>query len=249
MALKEGRCPNCGSILSLDTVAEKGHCLFCDAVFDNKTAFEIAANPKGVVFPNLPQPKYEGPTLDPKLPGTLPGQLGKSKQSQPAIKKSTKPAPAVPMVQRQEVKIPDMRLSTKTKLIAFALTVAALLIIAALSVPGITARDTNRAKLVDEMSTIAPFAINITTDVAISRMDNSHLLIAADTAISEAEMISLFKNYCLKRAEIQGIPTSDFKQTYGQVIVKLVTPEGGFIISEPESQAELENGAALVKLS
>lgn len=249
MALKEGRCPNCGSILSLESAAEKGHCLFCDAVFDNRTAFEIAANPKGVVFPNLPQPKYEGPALDPRLPGTLPGQASKNKQSQPAIKKSTKPAPAIPVAERQTVKIPDMRLTMKTKLIAFAITVAVLLIIAALSVPGITARDENRARLVAEMSAIAPFTINQTTDVAISRMDNSSLLIAADEAVSEADMIRLFKNYCERRAAIQGIPANDFRQVYGRVTVKLVTPGGGYKIAEPQSQTDLDSGSAIVDLS
>jgi hypothetical protein len=62
MPLKEGRCPNCGSILQLNTAAEKGHCLFCDAVFENTQAFDIADNPGEYTYPNLPQPSMKDPT-------------------------------------------------------------------------------------------------------------------------------------------------------------------------------------------
>jgi hypothetical protein len=61
MQLKEGRCPNCGSLLQLDATKDQGHCLFCDAVFASKEAFDIAANPAGVTFPNLPSPNMRGP--------------------------------------------------------------------------------------------------------------------------------------------------------------------------------------------
>ena len=62
-ALKEGLCVNCGSLLMLESRNEKGHCLFCDAVFDNKEAFRAKAEPDQFTFPNEPQPPYEGPNL------------------------------------------------------------------------------------------------------------------------------------------------------------------------------------------
>ncbi len=247
MAIKEGRCPNCGSILNLDPAAEKGHCLFCDAVFDNKTAFEIAANPKDAEFPNLPQPKYEGPNLDPRSIGGSSGLASKSKQSQPAVKKAK--APAAAGYVHKEIKMPDMRLSKKTKIKALIITLVALAVIAAVSVPIVLQRNTTRARLVSEMSSVAPFSVNPEKDVAISQTSNSYLLIASPEAVDEADMIKLFKNYCEKRASIQDIDLDDFGRAYGKVTVKLVTPSGGYLIAEPGDMASIESGAAIVKLS
>lgn len=244
MALKEGRCTNCGSILNLDPAAEKGHCLFCDAVFDNKTAFEVAANPQGVEFPNLPQPKYEGPNLDPKAINASGLPANRPKQAQ-QVKKS-KPAPLY--VPNESIKMPDMRVSFKTKIIAIIVAVVVLGIIAAISVPVVMNRDNTRTKIMASMSTVAPFSVDVEKDVAISRLSNSYLLIASDAAVSKDDMLTLYKNYCAKRAEIQNISLSNFGKAYGEVTVKLVSPDGGYLIDHPADQVALDNGTALVEL-
>ena len=71
MPLKEGKCINCGSLLMLDPSMPKGHCPFCDCVFDNEEAFRAFQHPEEFTFPNDPQPPYTGPSLVP-----LPYQRG-----------------------------------------------------------------------------------------------------------------------------------------------------------------------------
>lgn len=247
MNIKEGRCPNCGSILNLNATAEKGHCLFCDAVFDNKTAFEIAASPKGVVFPNLPQPKYSGPNLDPGSvsAAAVAGHL--QKQSQAAKKTERKEPPAI-YIPKEPTKLPGIKLSPKTKRLVLIISVSLLVIIAAIFVPLFLNRDHVRAELISQMEQIAPFSVNTEQAVTIHRTDNSFLIIAAGTSVSEVDMIKLFRNYCQQRAKAMKLDLDNFNRVYKPVTVKLVTPEGGYLIAEPKNESELESGSAIVKL-
>lgn len=128
MQLKEGRCPNCGSILQLDADAEKGHCLFCDAVFENEEAFEIAKNPSAYTFPNLPQPKYEGPSLDPKVTAGAAQQVKKTK-------KKEKPPPPPVYVPKEPVELPDISLPTKVKVRILLISLAVIIAIVGISAP------------------------------------------------------------------------------------------------------------------
>lgn len=246
MALKDGRCPNCGSIVHLDTTSEKGHCLFCDAVFDNTAAFEIAANPQGVVFPNEPQPKYEGPNLNPGSSASISAQRQKQSQNQQAKKPVQAPSG---YVMKEPVKIPSIVVPRKLKLQIFGSLIAVILIIAAIVVPLTLNRDSVRAQLLSEMKTIAPFTVDVAQDVAIAGTGNDQLLIATSEDVTEADMLTLFKAFCNKRAQIQNNNSTDFNSIYGPVTVKLVTPQGGWLIDRPEDQAALDSGSAIKTLN
>jgi hypothetical protein len=247
MAIREGRCPNCGSILQLDSAAEKGHCLFCDAVFDNSDAFEIAANPSGVTFPNLPQPKYEGPSLEPRSAGLTSGQGGQRlKQVQPV--KKAKPVPPPAYVHKEPIKLPDIRLSKKTKLRILVISLIVIAVIAGIGVPTVISRDQERARLLGEMGSIASFSLDAENAVTFRRANNSYLLAASAESISQAEMVALFKAYCEKRAAGRKIDLTDFNRVYGSITVKLVTPDGGYLIDRPSDLGALNSGSAVIKL-
>ncbi len=245
MALKEGRCPNCGSILQLDAAAEKGHCLFCDAVFENTAAFDIAADPAGVVFPNTPQPKYEGPSLDPHMAGGQ--QALKQTQAQPA-KKKAKPAPPPVYVHKEPIKLPDIKLSRKTKLRIILISIIAAALIAGIGVPVVMTRNANRQALLQSIEALAPFAVDADSSVAIWHTNNNYVILSTPDKVTESEMVDFFEAFCRKRAEVMSIDTQDFSKAYSRVTVKLVTPEGGYLIAKPGSQADLDNGTAVEKL-
>lgn len=240
MAIKEGRCPNCGSILNLDSNSEKGHCLFCDAVFENSTAFEIAQNPAGYDFPNEPQPKYEGPNLQPQQKSGSHGGKAVDRQP-PQTAKKKKPAPPKAYVHKEPIKLPDTKLSPKMKRRVIIGTLALLILIAAISVPLIITRDNNRAQLVEAMPQIAPFAVDAESDVVLRRLNNSFLLIAAQELVTPDQMVDLFKAFAEKRAEIHSYSQEDFRRVYGSVTVRLITPEGGYQIANPKTMVELED--------
>lgn len=241
MPIKEGRCPNCGSILQLDAVAEKGHCLFCDAVFENKTSFAIAEDPAGHTFPNLPQPKYEGPSLQPNLAR---GQGGPQGQVQKP-KKKPKPAPPPVYIPKEPTKLPDIRLPGKVKLRILLISLVTILVIAGISIPVIMNRNSVRQVLAASIDSLAPFTVDPDRDVAIWHTANNYLMVATADSVTQAEMIAFFKAYCDKRAEVAGIDTGDFKRVYGQVTVKLVYPDGGYLIDRPASLADIDSGKAV----
>ncbi len=240
MSIQEGRCPNCGSILQVDAKAEKGHCLFCDAVFPVSEALEIADNPAEHSFPNLPQPKYEGPSLQPQ------GGKGQSAPAKP--KKKPKPAPPPVYIPQEPVKLPDVRLSRKVKMRILLISVVAILLIAGTVVPLIMQRNKVRQALLADLSGLASFTIDTTQDAAIRHTANNYLLLATKDSVSESEMIDFFKAFCEKRAEITGTDPDNFAKTYGRVTVKLVFADGGYEISQPASLAELEDGQAVTLL-
>ncbi len=251
MAIKDGRCPNCGSIVHLDPNAEKGHCMFCDAVFDNQRAFEIAENPEGVEFPNDPQPPYDGPNLQ---PGRSNGSVartsgsGKSKKKQPAKTTKTEVAKPKEYVMKEPVKLPDFKLSKPVKLKIAGIILAVVIILSAIMAPLIISRDAVRSDLLDSMGTLAPFTVDTERAVAIERFSNSYLLVASGDSISQEDAISFFIAFCQKRAELIEIDSTQAK-AYSAVTMKLVTPDGGWLIKEPVDLAAVESGSAVKPLA
>ena len=115
---------------------EKGHCLFCDAVFDSAQAIEIASDPTGVEFPNLPQPKYEGPDLRPGAGAAIPA--AKAKRQPPAPKKAV---PKAPPIVKEPVQMPDFKLDGKTRIRIILVILLIVVIVAAIAVPLIMRRE------------------------------------------------------------------------------------------------------------
>ena len=251
MAQKEGRCPNCGSLLQLDTKYDQGHCLFCDAVFTADEAYAIIANPEGVTFPNLPQPRYEGPNLNPQL-NPVQAQFrpvvtdGKNKKKQP-VAEATPSQPAY--VPRTDIKAPELKLTIKTRLILIGIALAAIALVVGLSTPPILRRDAVRSQLYAQMPELLPAAVDPGKAVVIHGAGNQRLQVILPEAISEEEAVSLFKDYAARRATLAAIDPADFKKTYGSLTVSIAFPTGGFEIEKPASQAEIDSGAALKKLN
>lgn len=247
MANKDGRCPNCGSLLSLDASAEKGHCLFCDAVFDNKTAFAINENPDGYEFPNEPQPKYEGPSLNSR-PNSTTKQPVQSTFTEETQKKKSRPAPQRAYVHKEPIKLPEIKLPPKIRIKVIIVSIVLALLIAGISTPLIITRNNMRAQLMDSMTEYTPFSVDPERDAVIRRIGNTYLMVVADEAVSEDEMIELFKGFAEKRAELRGLEMDDFSRVYRSVTVKLISPDGGYLLAEPRDAAELDSGAALVAI-
>lgn len=243
MAIKDGRCPNCGSILHLDNSAEKGHCLFCDAVFDTSRALEIAADPAGVEFPNLPQPKYEGPDLSPRSNASKSKTSAKAKSQVPAKKPAE---PKAPQIVKEPVKMPDFKIDARTRNRILLVILAIIVLTTAIAAPLIMSRENARSQLLEAMPSISPFEVVVEKAVNIGRSDNSYLLIVAQNDITQDAAVRLFRNYAEQRAEVYGMDLS--AAIYSPVTVKIVTPEGGWLINRPDDLAAVESGSAVKPL-
>lgn len=249
MAQKEGRCPNCGSILRLNPSSEKGHCLFCDAVFNNEKAFEIAENPAGYEFPNEPQPKYEGPDLNSgsKKKGAAEKKVAKE-PVQPTTKAKRKP-PAKAYTPSEPVKLPPIKLPKRIRKKAILAVVLFFVLLFGIGTPVIMARNEAREEILERLPQVVPFEVEGEQTAVIRRLNNSYLLIVAPEQITEDEMVELFKGFAETRADVRDEDMGDFRRVYGRVTVKLISPDGGYILSSPASEEELYSHEAIRETS
>jgi len=251
MALKEGQCPNCGSLLQLDDKNDQGHCLFCDAVFASEEAFKIAANPAGVTFPNLPQPKYSGPNLNPQL--TNAQLAARATQLEAAKKKDNRNTPAKPAepvyVPRSDIKVPSLKLSVRTRITLSLAAILIIAVVAGISAPMIISRNTTRTGLLAAMAKISPVAVDNDKAVVIHGMKNQYLQVALPEAITADQAAAIFAAYSAERAALMSKDATDFAAVSDDLTVKIVTSTGGFLIERPDNQAAIDDGSAIKSLS
>lgn len=250
MALKEGQCPNCGSLLQLDDKNEQGHCLFCDAVFTAASAYEIAANPAGVTFPNVPQPKYEGPILNPQI--SVAQANARASQIETTRKKEVKAQaktsqPAYQL--REDLKIPDLKLSMKTKIQLSLISLVLVAIVAGITLPIILDRISLRDDLYTAAGDYIPGAVKADQAIVIHGQNSQRLEVALPAAVTAQEAKAIFLAYGARRATIEGTDTADFGKIYSDLTVKIVTPAGGFLIENVMSQADLDGGSVVTTLA
>lgn len=221
MALKEGRCTNCGSILFLEPKNEKGHCLFCDAVFDNSEAFRANLAPDQFTFPNEPQPKYDGPNLDPR-----PSVAVAAPSHRPAVQKKTTPA-----FEPKVTSIPDAKIPPKAKILAVGIMLAVLLVMAAILVPLIVRRDAGR-KAIREAMEPALSGVDWDKHVSLLNMKNDYMIVSLPEAVAESEAKQLFAKFREARTEKAGDGSA-------KVTLRLVSPQGGFVVANENGQEQV----------
>lgn len=244
MTFKEGRCPNCGSILHLDEKAKQGHCLFCDAVFDNSRAFELALDSTGVEFPNEPQPKYEGPNLDPAIKMPAGVKVPPPRKQQPR----TTAEPQPQYVHKEKIKLPEVKLSPRTRLGVILVFVVIIALIVGIGFPMVTKRDADRAAIVDAFEEQLPIKVNAENAIAIRHVANDLLLLALPEDITPEQALEIFEDYSLTRAEVRKETSSGFDRIYGKVEVRIFTPGGGYKISDLKSETDL-NPSSVIALN
>lgn len=231
MALKEGRCPNCGSILMLDPEQEKGHCLYCDAVFDSEQAFKLAENVGDYVFPHETQPKYEGPNLDPKEYRAH-FDVEKLQQSVEAkrLKQEAQKQEGQVSLELSNQAVPELNIPKKQVALVSGIAILIALIFLAIMIPVSLKRDQVKADLTT--SYLEKLDLDPTADVErllIRGNDNSQAVLLLDGKISEEEAASYYEDFCRARAQLLdlNLETDDI---YRNVGMELISTEGSWRI-------------------
>ena len=232
MALKEGRCVNCGSLLYLDPDMPKGHCLFCDCVFDNEDAFRANENPESFTFPNEKQPKYEGPSLTPGRARRGPVVPAPSVAPTPAEKKED-------AYQLPQTKVPNLKIPVKTVVLYSVLTLLIAGILVAVAFPLLTKRNQRQAEIADKFAKALDYPIDREKDIRVQEMTGTEAVVILPQDISAGESIDLFNLYCQIRAEVIELKDTSFKSEKKPVTFRVATPGGGYLIDRPEDEASL----------
>lgn len=235
MALKEGRCINCGSILFLDPQMPEGHCFFCDCVFKNEDAFRASTNPEEFTFPNEPQPKYEGPSL-------TPSQMQRGPVV-PAVNRTARKAAPVDEYVMPEKKVPKLKIPLKTILIMLGVAVVIVGIFAAIAVPTIVKRNAQSLQIGKVFAASLPMGINVEKDLLIQNVGCTSATVILGKDVTLEESIEIFHKYCDARAEVLEIEGGSFDKTRKPVTLRVATPGGGYLIKQPGDEAALKTTA------
>lgn len=238
MALHEGRCTNCGSILMLNKDQELGHCLYCDAVFPTSDALKLAENADGYVFPNLPQEKYEGPNLDP-----LAAHVSFIPAAKPSGSRAAeKTAPAEKFVPSGE-KIPDLNIPLKKKLAVIAVTLAFCLLFAAVMLPLSLRRDRYRAEIVEKLDLEmlqkdSASKAEMGETIEFHGLNNNTVIIVTDSEIDREQAENMYRHVCSMRAEVMGAESKDEKDTFKNVELRVASSKGngGWVVDYSDTE-------------
>lgn len=120
MAIREGRCPNCGSLVQGNTEKEN-YCIFCWAPYSADEAAQLLENSEGHHFPMLPQPEPDEELRSQALAHYTHGSQAQAKPRKTTSakpvqrKKESKLSPAE-QVAKMNAPVPHVEVDRKTLL-------------------------------------------------------------------------------------------------------------------------------------
>ncbi len=210
MALQQGRCKNCGSIISVDTAKEDAVCMFCWAHTDPKEALAIEANPSAYEFPNesMTEPTAEEQAL--AFAAINGGSPVLVKKSQPAIKQSKEkkltPAEKVALAKKD---IYEPTVPTKKKIMIAGVSLGILALIAGIFVPSTLNRNKKRDALKSQMATFISGQTLQDANYSFEGRNNSMLTLVLPEDVSEAEAKEIYNNFKSLRSEVYSLSAED----------------------------------------
>lgn len=207
MAVLQGICKNCGSLVMYNSADEMCECIFCNAVYPIGEVIPIDAELKDIVFPNE---KFE-----------------KNTNSGAKNQYSTMPDRVTPVVERNaksdsldegvetkqfEIQAKDVKAPKKVVAIITGAAAIALIVIISVSLPLYKKRTKVHAKMEDKMHSIVENVIDIditkdengnTAGYAIQGLSCQKVSMLTGDKVEEDKAVLLYNNYCsaLKSAD------------------------------------------------
>lgn len=239
MALKEGRCYNCGSILMLDPQQEKGHCLYCDAVFDSKLAFEIAENPQAYEFKNEKMEKYTGPNLDAtRQTGAMDDAALQAAIEHNAARQALKQQDSVGRLNLSEETIPELKAPKKAVLITILGIVVFFALFFAIAVPMINHREDVRKQLTANFIDAEDLPLSYGENLLIRGGKNDTVIMALKEKPDEDTVKKYWETYARERAKLLDLE-ADAK--YKGLEMEVISADGGYQLSwTPENNLSVK---------
>lgn len=203
MAIREGRCANCGSIINVDS-EKKNYCVFCWAPVDAEQAMALAEDAGEHVFANQVMEKPAHEEQDEVLAlyrknvhaGT---KAKKTTSSQPVKRKTEAVITPAERVAQMNAPIPEVKVNKKN----LAIVLGSILLIAALAfgigIPVRNSRDAHREQLHKEISAAYGQADNQLVDSAIKGFSNDQIQLVfaktVDERFANEQLVILTKVY------------------------------------------------------
>lgn len=215
MAIVEGLCKNCGSLIMLEQRETLCECLFCNCVFPASEAIDLAADSTGHVFPNEPYEKREDTkkyTVTPVYVDPIPAAVKRAEQSAAIEKKE---------VVEYEVTPEDVEFPKKTLWLILSFTAVFIAAVLAIAIPMYMFRTSHREALAEKMDTVFEgFTVDTKkqdgyyTGFYLHGQKNTQLSVVTEDAVNPELVYAAFENYALCRAEEYGLDKDDFRSVY-----------------------------------
>lgn len=241
MAINQGMCKNCGSLIVFDEKDSQCECVFCHCVFPSEEAIEIFNHPEGRTFPNE---KYEITENANKHNATKvysTESLEKTIAREDLRKSQSSERPNTEF----EVQAKDVKAPKKLVIGLVAGFVAVVALILAISFPMYKTRKELRAAIEAEISTVFDGIADVdqTTDpdgefyngFSVFGQTCQYLNAVTDEELDPADALAIYENYCALRAEKVAEGVSDI---HDGVIVKIYCAGGYWTVSDSNGNVE-----------
>ena len=234
MAIKQGMCKNCGSLIVFDERDDQCECVFCHCIFPSEEAVEIYNNPEGRQFPNE---KYE-PSTSAQKHNVTRVYSSESLEKSIAREELRKANSEGPKTNEFEVQAKDVKAPKKLVIGVIAGAVAIVGIVIAICYPmyktRIALRDSIEADIAPVFEGIADVAL--TSDAEGNYFDGfsvfgqtcQYLNAATEDELSEEDARTIFENYCALRAEKIADGSAD---TFDGVQIKIYSRGGYYTVT------------------
>ncbi len=225
MAVYEGLCTNCGSLLRVDDSQEKVRCIFCWGESDSEAAINLMGR-DDVEYPNE---AYAEPSAEEKAEALkAQGMGGVVMRQEPKVnRKEKKTGKLTPKekVALQNKPLVKPEVSKKHKITIVAGVVAFVLVLAAIGLPIYFLRE-NKA---DEIMQKLPEHVALASSkekVDLHRQDNHIITIVSPKAVTKKQAEETFLAFSKVYAEVYGISEEAAKNKVEVKLLDNVT--GGF---------------------
>ena len=234
MAIKQGMCKNCGSLIMFDERDDQCECVFCHCIFPSEEAIEIYNNPEGREFPNE---KYEANTSAQKHNVTR-VYSSESLEKSIAREEMRKANAGETKTNLFEVQAKDVKAPKKLVIGVCAGAVAIVGIVLAICYPmyktRIELRDSIEADISQVFEGIAD--VDMTSDeegryyngFSVFGQTCQYLNVATQDELSIDDAGAIFDNYCALRAEKIADGSADI---YDGVQVKIYSQGGYYTVT------------------
>ena len=243
MAIIQGMCKNCGSLIVFDERDSQCEGVFCHCVFPSEQAVEIFNNPEGVTFPNEKYEQVEGATKHNATRVFSTESLEKQIAREELRKANSEERPNNEFeVQAKDVKAP-MKLT-------IGLIVGAVVIAAAIffgTYPIYKSRISLRADIEADISRVfdGVTTVDTTTEVSGDYYDGfsvfgqtcQYLNVVTTESLEDEDAQAIFENYCALRAEKIADGSGD---SYDGVQAKIYCAGGYYTVTGANGEGNVE---------
>ncbi len=234
MAIIQGMCRNCGSLIMFDDRDGQCECVFCHCVFPSSEAVEIFNNPEGRTFPNE---RYEVPEGNSKHNATRVFSA-ESLEKQIARDELRRANSEERRDNEFEVQAKDVKAPKKLVIGLWAGFAAVVALILAISFPLYKSRTALREDIEASIDSVFDGVVTVdTTTDAEEKFYNGfsvfgqkcqYMNAITTESLTEQDAIDVYNNYCVLRAEKIGDGSSDI---YSGVKVKLYCAGGYYTVT------------------